>query len=214
MANYTNHVGLKRSAKGRPPPRVWTVPEQRQQRDLAEALLASAQGTEAYASRQLAKQLRVPFARAKRVVREVLDQLAARREGTKAVEDARSQAIARVRSMLAHARGTPKVIEDPRTGERKQAGWLVEPDHRAVAKYEEILMRLEGTDQPIKVDVNVRMSAALEGVISNLSPKQVERFVERRRELERLAGLARARLPECIDVEGEAVAEGGEGPAA
>lgn len=205
MANYTNHSGLL----PRPPPprlgvkpKVWSVTEQRQQRDLAEALLSTAQGTEAYATKQLAKQLHLTFTRARRVVREVLDAWNQKREGTKAVEDARSQAIARVRSMLVHARGTPKVVDDPLTGGRKQDGWLVEPDHRATAKYEEILMRLEGTDQPIKVDVNVRVSAALEGVIANLTPQQVERFVARRRELERLADLARARLPECIEAVG------------
>lgn len=193
--------------------RVYSREETQAQMDLVEALLAQAGGTEEWCAQQLRAQwdkrtgTRMTYLRCRRLVRLVLDAWALRRQDPRAVDDARTQAIARCRKTLQDARGIPKVAADA-TGELRQVGWLTKPNFAAVAQMEHLLMRLQGTDTPVKLDLNVRLSASLDGVIANLTPAQVERFRARHREMQRLADLARARLPECVDVGAEPADDG------
>jgi hypothetical protein len=181
--------------------RIYTAAETQQHTELAANLLAQPLGSAEAVSRTLQRPVDKGGAgigkqHAQRVVRRVLDRWAQERQGSTAVEDARSAGIARVRHMLSIARGR----RAPAKPDGSPGDWIERPDHKACAAYEQILMRLQGTDAPVRVDLTVRVGAQLDGVIGNLTAAQVERFVAQRRELERLADLARRRLPEAIDV--------------
>jgi hypothetical protein len=180
---------------------VYTREERQEHRAAAEQLLAQTPGTPYAVGRALRRQFAIGPRHAARVVEEVMAEWV-ELASAKQKERNRAQAIARVKRDLHRAR------YELRTDKKTGAKTFVERDEpklNAIARLEFLLMRLEGTDQPVQVDMNVRLSNALEGVLANLNAAQVERMVAHRREVERLADLARRRLPECVDVEGRPV---------
>jgi hypothetical protein len=56
--------------------------------------------------------------------------------------------------------------------------------HTALARYESLLIPLEGTAQPIQVQHDITVSVNLTGVIANLTPEQTAKYIARRKALE------------------------------
>jgi hypothetical protein len=56
--------------------------------------------------------------------------------------------------------------------------------HQALSRYESLLVPLEGTSQPIKIEHDVTVSVNLQGVIANLTPEQTQKYIERRKAME------------------------------
>lgn len=114
---------------------------------------------------------------------------------TEAAEDAtanRALAIRRIMQMLNHARGVQKIVNN-------QSVWERAPNHQAVARYEDLLTRLQGTNVPIEVNLNHRIGSALVEVIGNLTADQVDAALERTREDRRLADEYRRMLPPAAE---------------
>ena len=91
------------------------------------------------------------------------------------------------------------------SGEQNSDGtWKVKPNHAALVAYERILMDLQGTREAIKVDVDVRYTEAMLGVVARLEGDEGSKLLEEAREQERLANAARRLLPShIIDAEVE-----------
>jgi ribosomal protein L7/L12 len=186
---------------------IYTAEEKQQHRNTAALLLAQPQGAPVVVARELRARFGVGYTHAKHVVDSVLEEWSKGADPRECMRN-RARAIARVRRMLNQACNKTKRVKIREKDGDQTVTKVVErpnPDHAAAARYETLLMRLEGTDQPIKVDFNVRMNEAVIESISQLTAEQVSELIEEQREVERLAGLARKRLPECIDVEAESV---------
>jgi hypothetical protein len=54
--------------------------------------------------------------------------------------------------------------------------------HSALARYESILIQLQGTSAPIQINMDVTVSANLQGVIANLTPEQTQKYITRAKE--------------------------------
>lgn len=86
-------------------------------------------------------------------------------------------------------------------GERDSNGkWITKPDHKALAAYGTLLMKLEGTSQaPAKVEVHSHVHAtynqALATTIMQMTPEQAESLLDEARETERLAKIAKDMFP-------------------
>ena len=101
--------------------------------------------------------------------------------------DAKRRAqIARLHKELAWASGK----RDP----RNPNVWLEQPNFSAMAKFEAMLMELEGTREPIKIDIDMRMTTSVVNVMANLTPEQVAELVAEVDENERLANERREQL--------------------
>lgn len=68
--------------------------------------------------------------------------------------------------------------------------------HGALQGWEQRLARIQGTEEAMKIDVDVRVSQSIAGVIMNLTPDQVADMLERAQERDRLADQARHQLGE------------------
>jgi hypothetical protein len=174
---------------------VYTLEERAAHRAAAEQLLATPLGTADNVVKTLRKELGIGPKRAKRVVEQVLDEWSAQQD-PKRVSKNRARGAARIRRLIHGA-----------TYKRVGSRWVERrsPDLNAIARLEHLLMRYEGTDQPVKVDVNLRTNEAVVGSVMRLTSAQVEAILAEGAELQRLADLARRRLPECVDVEGETI---------
>jgi hypothetical protein len=79
---------------------------------------------------------------------------------------------------------------------RNLTRWITkaEKDKRwhAVAAFHSQLMDVQGTREPLKLDVNAELKASLASAVFNLTPEQMQEMLEQRRELERQAALGRA----------------------
>lgn len=72
---------------------------------------------------------------------------------------------------------------------RKKATLYVDPDHAALARYEDMIARLEGNYEPLKVDVDMVHREALIDVIGSLTTEQARELTE---DFDRLYALAQA----------------------
>jgi hypothetical protein len=77
----------------------------------------------------------------------------------------------------------------------KDGKWVDRPNHQAVARYESLLMELEGTREAIRVDVNVRHTQAMLAVVANLSGDEASEYLAEALEQERLARIAQEAVP-------------------
>lgn len=89
----------------------------------------------------------------------------------------KSAQIRRVHESLREARGYNSL-----TGQRDRT-----PNHTAIARYEEILARIQGTYAPVEIDMNVQYTQALMNVIVHTEPEELARIVTEERERKRLA---------------------------
>ncbi len=58
-----------------------------------------------------------------------------------------------------------------------QGNWIRKPDHPSLARYEALLADIQGTREPIKVDIDVRVSTACVNVIANMSSADVQKYL-------------------------------------
>lgn len=196
----TPEAKRERLLRDRSPGRTYTREEHAEQLGYTRELLALPTGTRPYVAAQLRKKFSVGRKRSRRLVDLVLAEWSEGVDPRQSTAN-RAQAVARVRRQLLKA--THKYVPSENDPTKKV---LIErdlPDFRAVFQLESLLMRLEGTDQPIAVDVNVRMNDAAVAAIASLTVLQVAEIMARRAEVARLAGVARASLPETITVRAE-----------
>lgn len=67
--------------------------------------------------------------------------------------------------------------------------------HNLLLKYHSLLADIQGTREPLAIDVNVTHTAQIVTVMANLTPEQVEHHLRKQHELVRLADLARRLMP-------------------
>lgn len=122
--------------------------------------------------------------RVKRLIVRVRERWVREDEASGALQVNRAEAIRRVKRMIKIASGRRAPV-DPKSP-NAMPPWAEPPNHGAVARYEHILANLQGTYTPVKVDVDVRVSASIQHVVSNLTAEQVSAIVERQRSLREL----------------------------
>ncbi len=91
-------------------------------------------------------------------------------------------------------------------GERSADGksWVEKPNHAAIVQYERILMDLQGTREPLKIDITATYTEAMLAVVARLEGDEASKLLDEAREQERLANVARKMLPSAvIDVPAE-----------
>ncbi len=115
---------------------------------------------------------------------------------------ARSEQIGRLRSLIAELR-QPKTREVTRMkGGKKVTEQVALPlPANAILRAEELLADVEGNVAPIKVDVEVTVTAKLQNVFSTMTPERAAFLLERARERRRLAAAAK----DAIDAQGAEV---------
>jgi hypothetical protein len=86
----------------------------------------------------------------------------------------------RILNYIAHARGTYDDIKKK---------WIRSPDHKALLGWERLYADIHGTKAPVKIEVDVRMSQAVANVMAALTPAQMQEYVARINERNRLANL-------------------------
>lgn len=178
MAAEKKRDGKARAAAGL---LVYTRDETKQHEEAIAQLLPSQ--TLAAIARHMHREFGISSKRVARLAARVRERWVREDEASGALAVNRAEAIRRVKRMLAIA-----------SGKRSADGaWTEKPNHAAVAKYESLLAQLQGTNAPIKLDLEVRVSASIQGVIANLTAEQVREISERQRELRELAERERLR---------------------
>ncbi len=84
-------------------------------------------------------------------------------------------------------------------GEKDDEGnWILKPNMSAYTKIESILADVQGTREPIEINVDVSYTEAMMTVIGQLTPQQMDGLLERARERKRLAeAFTSLQLPEA-----------------
>jgi hypothetical protein len=116
-------------------------------------------------------------------------------ESTAAIPTKKEAAIRRIHQMRLWAVGQRDV----------NGNWTTKPNHQALARYEEQLMKLEGTAAPTAITVDGTFSLALQQATAALTGDQAAELLEEARETQRLADLARVALPALVARNGEIV---------
>jgi ribosomal protein L7/L12 len=188
--------------------RWFTKEETAEQMAHARRALTLPNGTQLTVAAELRRTFGIGKKRAKRLVDRVLAEWSEGVDPRQATKN-RAQASTRIRRAL--QRATHKLVKDPSDPAGRRSSWVEreDPDLRSVFQLESLLMRVEGYEQAVPVNLSVQMNAAGVAAISELTVEQVAGMLARREESMRLAQLARARLPEAIDTIGEEVLEPG-----
>lgn len=109
----------------------------------------------------------------------------------------------RASNRAAAVRRVTRYIRDAEGRKNQDGSWIEKPNYAALARFEELLSDLQGTREPVKVDLNVRVQETVLNVIAGLSPEELGELVAEYEDTERLAEAARRGL--VIDTTGEAV---------
>lgn len=104
--------------------------------------------------------------------------------------------LANRESALRRIHRARQVANGTRTPDGK--GWLVKPNHAAIIGYESLLMKLQGTSEAIKVDVDVRYTTAMLEVVGSLTGDQASEYLEEALRQREDAELARRELPALV----------------
>lgn len=87
--------------------------------------------------------------------------------------------------------------------------WIEKPNHSAIIRYENLLADIQGTREPLQVDVNVQVAESLVAVFSNYSLEKLTKLRDRALEKRKLATAYLMEHPEVraetITVKGEPV---------
>jgi hypothetical protein len=67
-----------------------------------------------------------------------------------------------------------------------QVGWLVRPDYNAVSRLEELLSKIEGTQEPARLDINISQREAIIEVIGSIDREEAEELLLEQAEADRL----------------------------
>lgn len=81
-------------------------------------------------------------------------------------------------------------------GGKQNDGTFVPMNHQAVARYESLLADIDGTREPIAVDVNVKYTETMVKVLAVMTPDRVAAMIEVAHERRRLAEAFRREHPE------------------
>jgi hypothetical protein len=181
-------VGREKSVKNKPGNRkVYTPTETREH----EAFIENALQT-AFAHGLIVRGLKQKFGmgetRAKKLIHRVLDRWALDSEKNRSSNKASAER---------------RILTDVREA-RAEKKWS------AVASLESLLADIQGTRDPVKIDVDVRVSETLVAMVADMSGERLRDLVEEAREQRALASVAKRHglLPEVIDAEGVEVPEG------
>lgn len=80
--------------------------------------------------------------------------------------------------------------------QNEDGAWVVMPNMQAYVALERLLTDIQGTREPIQVNVNVEYTQAISNVIAELTPDEVERMLEASKERLRLSEAYKAEHPE------------------
>lgn len=149
--------------------RVWTRDEIDKQERLVMQMVVGGHTSRAIIL-ALRRQESVGRVRAKALVARAQDQMAAESaERRRSWKDAQ---IERITTAMREARGGPIYKRNPRTGEMDHAGDRP-MNHQAVARYEAMLIQIQGTAEPEKVDVNIALTEAMKAVVGGLTSDEL-----------------------------------------
>ncbi len=162
--------------------RRWSAEETQRQLAAVEAMMR-----EGFPSSRIIEQLRKPpptgMGLSRSRCRKLIDRIDARwREEDDSPNrraKMRSAAERRLLSGIQRAKGR----EDPNNPGR----WLERPNHSAIARYEKLLMDLQGTAAPLEVNVSVEVRESLMLVFSQYTLEDLERMHEQAERRHRLA---------------------------
>jgi hypothetical protein len=172
-APLTDEGRAKAQANGRL--KHWTKEQTAQHLDTLRQLLPIARS-----DRDVLREMRARFGfgigRCQRLTRIVREEWAKEEEARR--PHLKQEAVSRIMQMLAVARGR-------RTTDGQ--GWVEKPNLSAVVRLEALLADLQGTREPVKVDVDVRVSQTTAAVIYNMNAADVAEALARYRENVRLA---------------------------
>lgn len=110
-------------------------------------------------------------------------------------KSAKGATIRRIQRYIQDAQGR----KDPNDPKR----WLEKPNFAALARFETLLADIQGTREPITIDLNVRIQETVLNVIADLSAEELTELVGEYDETMKLAEAARKGL--VIDTTGEPV---------
>ena len=75
-------------------------------------------------------------------------------------------------------------------------GWIEKPNHSAIVRYENLLADIQGTREPLQVDVNVQVAESLVAVFSSYSLEKLQSMRARALEKKQYAMLYLHEHPE------------------
>jgi hypothetical protein len=101
-------------------------------------------------------------------------------------KSAKSSTIRRIQRYIQDAQGR----RDPADPKK----WLEKPNFQALARFEALLADIQGTREPINIDINVRIQETVLNVIADLSPEELTEIVNEYDDTQRLAEAARKGL--------------------
>lgn len=163
--------------------RVWTLEETRKQELAVEQLLLAGYNPPSIPS-TLRKQedpaLHIGKARTRTIVNRVRAQWA------------KHDAEVRPTNRAMQERRLLKCIRDASGFKDKNGRWIERPNHNALVGYEKLLADLQGTREPVRVDVNVQVNETILHVISGMGAEQVAASLARIRERDEMAAAYRA----------------------
>lgn len=199
--------GLEKSFRGSDPAikgeerspnsKVWTRADTREQTDEIDRLLTIGHDDKAII-REMKKRFGIGVARTKRIIKAVFEEW--HRADSESRRYARAKQVKALWGIVAVTKnGTKKEVpivkRDPKTKQKVEVGrklvWDMRPNPSAAVRALELLSRIEGTQAPVQVSVNIEVSDALTGVLANLSSEQVQEALQAYRENAALAEAAR-----------------------
>ncbi len=104
----------------------------------------------------------------------------------------KSKAIRQLEGTIALARNGVK--KEVTKGKKTQVVWDLKPNLPAAIRGMELLSRIQGTQAPVEVNLNVQVSDVLINVIANMTSEEVQASLQRYREDRELAEKARSGL--------------------
>lgn len=97
-------------------------------------------------------------------------------------------------SKVRQARRITRAIRDTKGQRAKDGkGWIVKPDHAARIGYENMIAKIEGNYEPLRVEVDAVHRHAVAEVIASFTEEQMDRYVQA---FDRMASLAESKARE------------------
>jgi len=97
-------------------------------------------------------------------------------------------------SKVKQARRLTRAIRDTKGQRSKDGkGWIIKPDHQARVGYENMIAKIEGNYEPVRIEVDAVHRHAVAEVIASFSEEQMEHYVQA---FDRMAQLAESKARE------------------
>lgn len=97
------------------------------------------------------------------------------------------------------ARRITKALRECRGVRRSDGTWASKPDHASRARYEDMIARIEGNYEPIKVEVDAVHRQAVADIIAGLTDEEIKRYSDAFERLTELAESKARELGETLD---------------